>query len=54
VRFSILVNGFSSGFFISSHGWREGDSLFPLLFVIVMEASSRMMFVTVDSRLLGG
>jgi hypothetical protein len=48
VRFSILVNGTPSGFFSSSHGLRQGDPLSPLLFVVVMEALSRMLTAALD------
>jgi hypothetical protein len=54
VRFSVLINGGPEGFFGSSRGIRQGDSLSPLLFVIVMEALSRMMSKAVDGGLLSG
>jgi hypothetical protein len=45
VRFFILVNGDPSSFFNSFHGLRRGD-LSSFLFVIVMEALSRMLYAT--------
>jgi hypothetical protein len=42
-KFSILVNGAPTGFFQRSRGIRQGDPLSPLLFVVVMEAFSRML-----------
>jgi hypothetical protein len=54
VRFSILVNGSPKGFFNSSRGIRQGDPLSLLLFVLVMEALSRMVNATVEQGLISG
>jgi hypothetical protein len=54
IHFSVLVNGSPAGFFSSSRGLRQGDSLSHFLFVIVMEALSKMITATVDRGLLSG
>jgi hypothetical protein len=54
VRFSVLVNGTPSGFFSSSRGIRQGDPLSPLLFVIVMEAFSKLFSIYVQMGFLSG
>ena len=43
VKFSILINGTLCGFFESSRSIRQGDPLSPLLFVIVMNAFSKIL-----------
>jgi hypothetical protein len=42
-RFSVLINGVPSGFFGSSRAVHQGDPLSPFLFVLVMEAFSKML-----------
>ncbi len=54
VQFSVLINGTPCGFFNSSRGLRQGDSLYPLLFVLVMEALSRLMDRAVVGNFLEG
>jgi hypothetical protein len=49
VRFSsILVNGTPSGFFNRSRGLQQGNHLSPLVFVVIVEALSRMLIAALD------
>ena len=43
VKFLVLINGAPSRFFENYRGLRQGDPLSSLLFVVVMEAVSKMM-----------
>ncbi|RVW15964.1 putative ribonuclease H protein [Vitis vinifera] len=52
--FSVLINGTPEGFFNSSRGLRQGDPLSPYLFVIGMEAFSRLIHRVVRGGFLSG
>ncbi|XP_075665211.1 uncharacterized protein LOC142634844 [Castanea sativa] len=54
VHFSILVNGSPVDFFRSSRGFRQGDLLSPLLFLLIMEVLSQILKKTKDCGLLRG
>ena len=54
VRFSVLVNGSPKAFFGSSRGLRQGDPLFLLLFLLIMEVLSRILKKTKENNLIRG
>jgi hypothetical protein len=54
VPISVLVNGNPSRSFSSSCSLRQGDPLSPLLFVIVMEVLSKMLFAIETGGVLSG
>ena len=43
IRFSILVKGKPVGFFLAERGLRQGDPLYPFLFIIAMEGLDSLM-----------
>ncbi|XP_028081835.1 uncharacterized protein LOC114283208 [Camellia sinensis] len=49
---SVLVNGTLAGYFQTFWGLRQGNPLFPLLFILVMEALSRLLSRVVQGGLL--
>jgi hypothetical protein len=54
VCFFVLMNGSSYGLFNSSRGLRQKDPLYSLLFVIFIEALSKMITITVNMDFLFG
>ena len=54
IRFSVLINGAPCGYFGSSCGVRQGDLFSPFLFVLVMEAFSRMIGAITSRGLISG
>jgi hypothetical protein len=53
-RFSVLINGVPSSFLGSFCGVHQGDPLSPFLFVLVMEAFSRLLGAFISRGLILG
>ena len=51
--FTISVNGSSSGYFESTNGIRQGDPISPYIFVLAMEAFSRLLMSRYDFGIIG-
>lgn len=54
IRFSVLVNGTLVVFFKSSQGLKQGNSLSTFLFVLVMDALSRLLKVAMERGFISG
>ena len=54
VPYSVLVNGFPEGFLGNSRGIRQGDCLSLLLFVLVMQAFSKLMLKATEGGFILG
>lgn len=52
--FVVMVNGGPSSFFKASRGLRQGDPISPLLFLIVMDAFSRLVDWAGELKLVRG
>ena len=53
-KFSVLVNGVSAGFFPSTKGIRQGDPLYPYLFVMGMEVLDVLIRRAMEGEFLSG
>lgn len=47
-RFSVAINGELAGFFPGEKGLRQGDSISPYLFIMIMEVLSKLLGKAVD------
>jgi len=54
VSYSVLLNGEATSFFTSKRGLRQGCPLSPLLFLLIMEALSRVISSARDRQQLSG
>ena len=53
-NFAVLINGSPTTFFRSSRGLRKGCSLSPLLFLLMIEGFSKMVFKSSKEGILSG
>lgn len=54
VQMFVLVNGTQAGYFQTFRGLQQGNPLSPLLFILAMEALSRLLSWVVQGSLLAG
>eukprot|EP00253_Pinus_taeda_P027341 PITA_27341 len=54
VSYSVLLNGEATTFFTSKRVLRQGCPLSPLLFLLIMEGQSKVIFAARDRKLLTG
>jgi len=54
VKFSLIINGNTEGFFQSHRGLRQGDPMSPFLFVLAMEGLNHMLRTTNANRWMKG
>ncbi|PHT80461.1 hypothetical protein T459_18513 [Capsicum annuum] len=54
VKFFVLINGSPGGFFNAHRGIRQGDPLFPFLFIIAMEGLNNMLNIAKEAGRIQG
>ncbi|WMV15451.1 hypothetical protein MTR67_008836 [Solanum verrucosum] len=54
VKFSLIINGNTEGFFQSHRGLRQGDPMSPFLFLLAMEGLNHMFRIANANRWVKG